>query len=284
MSGRTRSGTASRRYPVAGCPAISTPSSRNCCTSRQTSDRLVPISSAIFVPLTTTMELSARRRTMCPRRASVRAPGSSAGWLRGFMRAGENYPARRGPRQAKVTLLLCGFDIELDLDFFADRGAAGIVVDVVIEPVDGQTAINTQLFLTTGFPLSEGERNLNLLGNVLNREIAYGYVVLASSLYFRALEFQVRILFDLEKVVAAKILVAVFIVGIDGRGLDVGHHAGFCDVLWIEMDGASDSPGEATANGRDEQVLDCEVRGRVVGIDTEILRERRNSEDGDRQE
>src|SRR5512142_86317 len=136
---------------------------------RQTSERLVPISSAILVPLTTTMELSARRRTMCPRRASVRAPGSSAGWLRGFMRAGENYPAPGAARQAKLALLLGGFNVDLDFDFLADGGSGWIVVDVVIEPVDGQTAIDTQLFLAAGFSLSEGKGDLDLLGNVLNR-------------------------------------------------------------------------------------------------------------------
>src|ERR1700724_2047884 len=39
--------------------------------SRQTSDRLVPISSAIFVPLTTTVAWLMSRRTMRPRRTSV---------------------------------------------------------------------------------------------------------------------------------------------------------------------------------------------------------------------
>src|SRR5579862_5565632 len=39
--------------------------------SRQTSDRLVPISSAILVPLTTTVAWSLNRRTMRPRRWSV---------------------------------------------------------------------------------------------------------------------------------------------------------------------------------------------------------------------
>src|ERR1019366_8944113 len=39
--------------------------------SRQTSDRLVPISSAIFVPLATTVAWLMSRRTMRPRRTSV---------------------------------------------------------------------------------------------------------------------------------------------------------------------------------------------------------------------
>src|SRR6202162_1370981 len=39
--------------------------------SRQPSDRLVPISSAIFVPLTTTVAWLMSRRTMRPRRTSV---------------------------------------------------------------------------------------------------------------------------------------------------------------------------------------------------------------------
>src|ERR1019366_974195 len=39
--------------------------------SRQTSDRLVPISSAILVPLTTTVAWLMSRRTMRPRRTSV---------------------------------------------------------------------------------------------------------------------------------------------------------------------------------------------------------------------
>src|SRR5512147_2152628 len=51
-----------------------TPSLRNCCTRRHTSERLAPISCASLVPLTTIMALSASRRTMRPRRASVSPP------------------------------------------------------------------------------------------------------------------------------------------------------------------------------------------------------------------
>ena len=79
MSGNSRSGTAFSWYPVAGCPAISTPSMRSCCTSRQTSERLVPISSAIFVPLTTTVALSVSSRTIRPRRKSVLCGAGSCG-------------------------------------------------------------------------------------------------------------------------------------------------------------------------------------------------------------
>src|ERR1700757_3506556 len=39
--------------------------------SRQTSERLEKISSAIFVPLTTTVALSISKRTICPSRRSV---------------------------------------------------------------------------------------------------------------------------------------------------------------------------------------------------------------------
>src|ERR1700693_2546023 len=53
--------------------------------SRQTSDRLVPISSAIFVPLTTTVAWLMSRRTMRPRRTSVAL--CTDGKLRGFVDA-----------------------------------------------------------------------------------------------------------------------------------------------------------------------------------------------------
>jgi hypothetical protein len=39
--------------------------------SRQTSERVVPISSAIFVPLTTTIASSINKRKIRPRRESV---------------------------------------------------------------------------------------------------------------------------------------------------------------------------------------------------------------------
>ena len=54
-----------------GCPVICTPRSRRCCTARHTSERVVPSSSAMRVPLMTTVALSLSRRTMRPRRASV---------------------------------------------------------------------------------------------------------------------------------------------------------------------------------------------------------------------
>ena len=43
-----------------------TPSSRKCCTARHTSERVVPNSSAIRVPLMTSVALSLSRRTMRP--------------------------------------------------------------------------------------------------------------------------------------------------------------------------------------------------------------------------
>src|SRR4029077_5417318 len=49
------------------------------CTSRQTSDRPVPISSAILVPLTTTVAFSISNRTIRPSRKSVRCGASSCG-------------------------------------------------------------------------------------------------------------------------------------------------------------------------------------------------------------
>src|SRR4051812_307278 len=79
MSGSSKSGTALSWYPVAGCPAISTPSERNCCTRRQISERLVPISSAILVPLATTVAFSINNRTTRPRRKSVRCGAGSFG-------------------------------------------------------------------------------------------------------------------------------------------------------------------------------------------------------------
>src|SRR5512146_1381572 len=198
MSGRSRSGTASSRYPVAGCPAISTPSSRNCCTRRQTSERLVPISSAILVPLTTTMELSARRRTMCPSRASVRDPGSSSvrrcsgpAWLRGFMRAGENYPARRVPRQAKLLLLLGGLEVDLDLHFLADGRARGIVIYVIIQPVDRQAGLDAELLLSTDIGLGQRKRQLYRLRHILDRQVSNRDIVVATALHSGALKLDV---------------------------------------------------------------------------------------------
>src|ERR1017187_3179804 len=81
ISGNSRSGTERSRYPVAGCPATSTPKPRNCCISRHTSERLEEISWAILVPLTTTVACSISRRTMRPSRRSVGWGWCPAGFL-----------------------------------------------------------------------------------------------------------------------------------------------------------------------------------------------------------
>jgi len=52
---------------------MATPMERSCSTRRQTAKRLVPISSPMRVSLTTTVAFSVSRRTMRPRRWSVRA-------------------------------------------------------------------------------------------------------------------------------------------------------------------------------------------------------------------
>ncbi len=104
----------------------------------------------------------------------------------------------------------------------------------------------------------------------MNGQRSDGYQLVAALFYSFALEGQLGIFLDIEKVGAAQVFVAVLVVGVNGRRLDVRLHRGLIDVLFVVIDHAGHI-AETPSRVADHHVADSEAGERVGGIDVVLL-------------